>query len=102
MHADTQNYIPAADISDEKRRQIEILKEEILTHLIRDQAHDAETATRGDWWRAVSLTVRGRMMELACDVRRHRNTRNVKRAYYLSLEYLMGRLLVNNLVNLEI
>ncbi len=102
MHADTQNYTPAADISDEKRREIEILKEEILTHLIRDQAHDAETATRGDWWRAVSLTVRGRMMELACDVRRHRNTANVKRAYYLSLEYLMGRLLVNNLVNLEI
>lgn len=88
------------EISDEKRREIEILKEEILNHLVRDQAHDADTATRGDWWRAVSLTARGRMMELACDVRKRRNMRNVKRAYYLSLEYLMGRLLVNNLVNL--
>ena len=88
------------EISDEKRREIETLKEEILNHLVRDQAHDAETATRGDWWRAVSLTARGRMMELACDVRKTRNLRNVKRAYYLSLEYLMGRLLVNNLVNL--
>ncbi len=101
MHTETHDYRPASELSDEKRREIEILKEEILNHLIRDQAHDAATATRGDWWRAVSLTVRGRMMELACDVRRHRNTRNVKRAYYLSLEYLMGRLLVNNLVNME-
>jgi len=85
---------------EETRREIDLLKEEILNHLVRDQAHDADTATRGDWWRAVSLTVRGRTMELACEVRRCRNLRNVKRAYYLSLEYLMGRLLVNNLVNL--
>ncbi|MCB1205303.1 MAG: glycogen/starch/alpha-glucan phosphorylase [Verrucomicrobiae bacterium] len=88
------------DISEDSRHEIELLKQEILNHLVRDQAHDAGTATRGDWWRAVSLTVRGRMMELACTVRRERNLRNVKRAYYLSLEYLMGRLLVNNLVNL--
>ncbi|HRQ88729.1 MAG TPA: glycogen/starch/alpha-glucan phosphorylase, partial [Bacteroidia bacterium] len=87
-------------LSDDKRREIDLLKEEILNHLVRDQAHWAETATRGDWWRAVTLTVRGRIMEVACDVRRGHILKNVKRAYYLSLEYLMGRLLVNNLVNL--
>jgi starch phosphorylase len=92
----------APDATNDPRREIELLKHEILTHLVRDQAHDMDSATRGDWWRAVSLTVRGRTMELACEVRRDRNLRNVKRAYYLSLEYLMGRLLVNNLVNLEI
>lgn len=82
------------------RAEIEAVKHEILTHIVRDQAHSPETATRGDWWRAVSLTVRGRAMELACEARRCRDLQNVKRAYYLSLEYLVGRLLVNNLVNL--
>ena len=98
---DTETCPPAdTECFEKKRREIDLLKQEILNHLVRDQAHDADTATRGDWWRAVSLTVRGRMMEMACEVRRCRNLRNVKRAYYLSLEYLMGRLLVNNLVNL--
>lgn len=88
------------DIPEERRRKIDALKEEIVGHLVRDQAHDTESATPGDWWRAVSLTARGRMMELACDVGKHHGRLNVKRAYYLSLEYLMGRLLENNLVNL--
>ena len=88
--------------TEEKRREIECLKGDILDHLIRDQAHGAESATRNDWWRAVSLTVRGRILERAYEARRSGEYQNVKRAYYLSLEYLMGRLLVNNLVNLQI
>ncbi len=88
--------------TEEKRREIECLKSDILDHLIRDQAHGAESATRNDWWRAVSLTVRGRVLERAYEARRSGQYRDVKRAYYLSLEYLMGRLLVNNLVNLQI
>jgi starch phosphorylase len=88
--------------TEDKRREIEELKNDILDHLIHDQAHGAESATRNDWWRALSLTVRGRILERAYEARRGGKYRNVKRAYYLSLEYLMGRLLVNNLVNLGI
>jgi starch phosphorylase len=90
------------ELTEEKRREIEELKNDILDHLIHDQAHGAESATRSDWWRAVSLTVRGRILERAYEARRTGRYQNVKRAYYLSLEYLMGRLLVNNLVNLGI
>jgi len=78
------------------------LKKEILDQLIRVQAHGVETATPEDWWRAISLALRGRMMERACEVRRAHRQQNVKRVYYLSLEYLMGRLLENNLVNLDL
>ncbi|MBU6178489.1 MAG: glycogen/starch/alpha-glucan phosphorylase, partial [Verrucomicrobia bacterium] len=88
--------------TEAKRREIEELKSDILDHLIHDQAHGAESATRNDWWRALSLTVRGRILERAYEARRCGKYRDVKRAYYLSLEYLMGRLLVNNLVNLGI
>lgn len=80
----------------------DLLKKEILDHLIRVQAHGVETASPGDWWQAISLAVRGRMMERACEVRRAHRKQNVKRVYYLSLEYLMGRLLENNLVNLDL
>ncbi len=95
-----------SDNSNQKRLEIEGLKEDILNHLVRDQAHWAETATRRDWWQAVSLTVRGRIVERGCDSHRCRDlsrdpgNERVKRVYYLSLEYLMGRLLVNNLVSL--
>ena len=99
METETLDYTGAMHSN---REEIEKLKEEIETHLIQDQAHELETATRGDWWRAISLTVRGRMMERACEVRRAHRLQNVKRVYYLSLEYLMGRLLVDNLVNLRL
>lgn len=78
----------------------EELKQEILDNLVQVQAHVPETATPDDWWRALSLAVRGRMMERASKVRSEHFNQNVKRVYYLSLEYLMGRLLENNLVNL--
>ena len=80
----------------------EALKKEILGNLIRHQAHSADTATKGDWWRAICLAVRGRMMQRACRGHEVHREQNVKRVYYLSLEYLMGRLLENNLVNLGI
>src|SRR5690606_37902744 len=67
------------EVAEGKRDEIERLKREIVDHLVRDQAHWPETATRGDWWRAVSLTVRGRAMERACVVRRCHYEHNVKR-----------------------
>lgn len=100
MEIETQE--PQTGFTPANRSEIDSLKEEIRSHLIRNQAHEVEMATPGDWWRAIALTVRGRMMERACEVRRAHRLQNVRRVYYLSLEYLMGRLLVNNLVNLQL
>ena len=80
--------------------EVETLKNEILSNLIRKQAHGPDTATTHDWWTAVCLTTRDRILENACEMRQVHSERNVKRVYYLSLEYLMGRLLENNLVNI--
>ncbi|MCG8603244.1 MAG: glycogen/starch/alpha-glucan phosphorylase, partial [Verrucomicrobiales bacterium] len=93
---ETQTTESIAPATDEK----ELLKQEILSNLIRNQAHYPESATSGDWWRAICLTVRSRMLEQACAVGKAHAEQNVRRVYYLSLEYLMGRLLENNLVNL--
>jgi starch phosphorylase len=82
--------------TDEK----EILKQEILSNLVHHQAHTPESATRGDWWRAMCIAVRSRILERASVVHTAHTDQNVRRVYYLSLEYLMGRLLENNLVNM--
>ena len=84
--------------TDEK----EILKQEILSNLVHHQAHTPESATRGDWWRAMCIAVRSRILERASVVHTAHTDQNVRRVYYLSLEYLMGRLLENNLVNMGI
>jgi len=79
---------------------VDKLKGEILSNLVCNQAHGPDTATKNDWWQALCHTVRDKMLERAAKVRRVHREKNVRRVYYLSLEYLMGRLLENNLVNL--
>lgn len=99
METQTEMPISAPPINESEK---EALKTEFLGNLIRHQAHSAASATQGDWWRAVCLAVRGRVMQQACKGHEEHKKQNVKRVYYLSLEYLMGRLLENNLVNLGI
>lgn len=82
------------------RGTTEEIKREILSNLIRNHAHGPESATTHDWWTALALTVRDRILERAWQNRQIHDLKGVRRAYYLSLEYLMGRLLENNLVNI--
>jgi len=59
-------------------------------------ARDPKTASKRDWWLATSKAVQCVVIErLMATQTKHRNE-NVKRLYYLSLEFLMGRLYVNS------
>jgi starch phosphorylase len=60
-------------------------------------------AIRTDWeaYLAVALSVRDRMIHRWLRTQETHEERDVKRVYYLSLEYLMGRSLGNSLINLE-
>jgi len=74
-------------------------KEAVLAHLKYTLARDTGTATKRDWWIAVCEAVEDVVLcNYAKTMKRH-NDNDTRRVYYLSLEYLMGRLLQNNIVN---
>lgn len=77
----------------------EDIKLSIRNHLKYSLARDPHTATLRDWWLSTSMAVRDRIIERMIRTQGTHNDENVRRVYYLSLEYLMGRLLVNNLLN---
>jgi glycogen phosphorylase len=77
----------------------EAFKQAILLHLKHTLARDPGTATVRDWWISTALAVRDHILERFIATQGVHNEGNVRRVYYFSLEYLMGRLLVSNLDN---
>jgi starch phosphorylase len=75
-------------------------RDAILRHLKSTFARDPITATKNDWWLATCMAARDLMLERYIATQSVHASKNVRRVYYLSLEYLMGRVLSNNLVNL--
>ena len=73
------------------------LKRLILSHLKFSLARDPSTATRRDWWLATSKAVESILVDRMLDTQATHRRRNVKRLYYISLEFLMGRLFINSL-----
>ncbi len=73
------------------------MKQAILDHLKYTLAHNPSAATKRDWWTCISLAVRDRIVDNMIHTQKTHFQQNVRRCYYLSMEYLMGRMLVNNL-----
>lgn len=77
----------------------ETMKSSILNHLQYTLARHPGSATRDEWWTATCLAVRDRMLDRFMKTQAVHHGQKVRRINYLSLEYLMGRLLVNNVHN---
>src|SRR6266446_5078684 len=61
-----------------------------------------ETANERDWYQATVLAVRDRVVDIWLRSRAETERWHKKRVYYLSIEFLIGRLLFDTLRNLQL
>lgn len=77
-----------------------LVKDKIVNHLKAEYAHQPESASSFEFWTALSRTV----VELLAERWEDSTVQygNTRQAHYFSAEFLEGRSLVNNLVNLNL
>ncbi len=80
---------------------VEGLKEDFAWHLRYSIGKEESRMTPRDQYTAFANAVRDRIVERWISTQALYRDKNVKRVYYLSLEFLMGRLLGNNVINLK-
>ncbi|MBR3816369.1 MAG: glycogen/starch/alpha-glucan phosphorylase [Clostridia bacterium] len=81
------------------KKQTKELIESKLSHYF---GVDSNEATDEQYYKAVSLIVRELMNEGLREFRKEKGNKTQKKIYYLSMEFLMGRSLKNNLYNLNL
>ena len=87
-------------IGSRNGRDAESFKKGIADHLKYTLGLDPQNATIHDKYLAVAYAVRDRLIEGWIETQQEHREKKVKRVYYLSLEFLIGRLLRNSIVNL--
>jgi starch phosphorylase len=78
------------------------IQRSVSNHLVYSVGKDPYTATDHDWMMAFSYVVRDRLIERWMETQRNYYRYDAKRVYYLSMEFLIGRSLVNSLLNMDI
>ncbi len=78
------------------------LRESILYHVRYSLGKPTDELSEDDMFLAVSLSVRDRMVDRMLETEERYEKADAKRLYYLSMEFLMGQSLNNNLSNLGI
>ena len=78
------------------------LIESIANHIEFSQCKNRYTAEDFDIYRSFALSIRDRLVEFWNDTQQTYQKKQCKQVYFFSLEYLIGRSLKNNLLNLGI
>jgi glycogen phosphorylase len=91
IHADKTDEALVAEVKNAIKHQLRLIL-----------ARDLGSATKSELWMATSLAVKEMMIDRFIETQKEHSKEDTRRVYYLSLEYLMGRLLNVNLTNLGI
>lgn len=78
------------------------LKKAFHNHILYTLAKDKFSATKLDLYKGLGLTVKDQLNKRWIRTQQTYYEVDAKRVYYISLEFLMGRLLVSNIVNLRL
>jgi starch phosphorylase len=87
---------------DSSRYGAQDMQSAILHHLNYTAGKDADHATTYDWRMALSHALRDRIVDVWFASTRRAYAAGSKRVYYLSMEFLIGRLLDDGLINLRL
>ncbi|MFZ0428645.1 MAG: glycogen/starch/alpha-glucan phosphorylase [Acidobacteriota bacterium] len=77
------------------------LTNQFAEHMEFTLAKTKDTASEYDFYEALSLAVRDRLVRKWLRTQAAYREKDARRVYYLSLEFLMGRLLANTLINMD-
>jgi len=83
---------------DQPTNSIEALRRSISNRLVYQVGKDVRSATQRDWLFAILYAVRDRVMDSWREALDAAQDRELKRVYYLSMEFLTGRMLTNALM----
>lgn len=76
------------------------LKNQIFEHLEFNLAKDKTTVTKNDIFKALAYSVRDKMVRKWLRTQNYYKKNDIKKVHYLSMEFLMGRLLESSMINL--
>lgn len=105
VQADKTLHCVTSSICDQEKgspESIHSIKENIRHHLMSFQGRDPDRSGAEDIYQALAYTMRDIMVEKWIETQNTFYTKQKKRVYYLSLEFLIGRSLGNAMTNLGI
>jgi starch phosphorylase len=92
----------SADLVNGTASGFEALRESILRHVRYTLARPSNHFLPGELFKPLSLAIRDHLVDRLLETEQRYRGGDLKRVYYLSLEFLMGRWLSDNLCNLRL